>query len=313
MQVNFLIGFPASGKSTVAAEYSKNNFVILNRDTEGGKLTKLCGMLESALQAGRDVVLDNTFPTKESRRIFINIAKKFDAQCIALVMSTGAEDAQINALNRMWERYGKIYLDYESMKGSKDPNLFPPAAIFSYRSQFQYPEFAEGFDKIEKINFRRKLHTGKNKALILDYDGTLRESLGSEKFPLKPGEVKAFKNRAEKLIEYRDKGYLLLGVSNQSAISKGLLTEQDAIACFEETNKQLGVNIDYYFCKHSIPPVRCYCRKPQAGLGMLLIKKFDLNEKECVMVGDMTSDKTFATRLGIPFIHESKFFNEDKS
>ena len=35
---------------------------------------------------------------------------------------------------------------------SKDPNVFPPAVLFSTRKKFEVPTIDEGFSKIIKIN-----------------------------------------------------------------------------------------------------------------------------------------------------------------
>ena len=116
------------------------------------------------------------------------------------------------------------------------------------------------------------------------------------------------KNLVPTLKKYQKEGYLLLGASNQSGIAKGILTEADAKACFDETNTQLGLKIDYQFCPHKVPPISCFCRKPGPGIGAHFIEKYKLNPVECIMVGDMGSDKTFAQRCGFQFIDESKFF-----
>lgn len=114
--------------------------------------------------------------------------------------------------------------------------------------------------------------------------------------------------RKEKLDEYVKKGYTLLGVSNQSAIGKGSLTKQAAIACFEKTNELLGHKIDYVFCPHNSFPIACYCRKPMPGNGVVLIEKYKLSAKDCIFVGDQTSDKTFAARCGFKYQSEGEFF-----
>jgi len=81
-----------------------------------------------------------------------------------------------------------------------------------------------------------------------------------------------------------------------------------AIACFERTNKLLGVDIEYYYCPHRVPPITCYCRKPQSGLGVHLIETHKLNPAECIYVGDRGTDKTFAKRLGFNYVDANDFF-----
>jgi HAD superfamily hydrolase (TIGR01662 family) len=99
-----------------------------------------------------------------------------------------------------------------------------------------------------------------------------------------------------------------LGASNQSGIAKGTITLQDAIDCFEETNRQLGHNIEYFFCRHSIPPVVCYCRKPHVGIFVHFIEKYKLDTDQCIFVGDQTTDKTASERCKIKYYHPEEFF-----
>lgn len=309
MQVVIILGYNAAGKSTLVKEFVSQGFVRINRDELGGTLEGQVQYAKLALAAGKNVVLDNTYPTIESRRSIIAAAKEAKASVKCVWLTTSFEDAQLNACLRMVTKH-HVLLQPEELKKSKDPNSFPPAALFAYRKAFQPPTKAEGFSEIEERDFIRVWSTShKNKALILDYDGTLRESTGKEEWPEDPAEVRILPGRKERLQEYVDQGYLLLGVSNQSAIAKGL-SPQKAIDCFEQTNKLLGHSIDYHFCPHRIPPVTCYCRKPHAGLGALLIHKHKLNPAECIMVGDLTTDKTFAARCGFQYQDASVFFRE---
>ena len=41
-----------------------------------------------------------------------------------------------------------------------------------------------------------------------------------------------------------------------------------------------------------------------------MMHKHQLDLKQCIMIGDSTSDKTFADRLGIKFFNPNKFNND---
>ncbi len=138
------------------------------------------------------------------------------------------------------------------------------------------------------------------------------QELGFEyHYPISPVQVKVLPGRKEVLEKYLAAGYLLLGASTQSGIAKGHLSDADAQACFDETNRQLGLSIDVSYCKHGSFPVACFCRKPQAGLGVAFIRKYNLNPKHCVMVGDLKTDETFAQRCGFQFEHADSFFSRN--
>jgi HAD superfamily hydrolase (TIGR01662 family) len=305
-----VMGYNAAGKSTYVKEYTDKGFYRVNRDEVGGKLDDLPNIVAVQHKMGtKDFVLDNTYMDIESRKSIIACAKKLKLPIKCVWLDTSFEDAQFNACVRMIRKVGKL-LDPAEFKAAKDPNLFPPVALFNYKKKFQKPTSAEGFDSVEKVAFvRKKDPVYKNKALILDYDGTLRQTIGSEyDYPCVPSDVNLLPGRKEKLNEYVKKGYKLLGASNQSGIAKGVLSNQDSIDCFERTNELLGHKIEYMFCPHSIPPVVCYCRKPHAGIGAAFIEKHKLDASQCIMVGDQTTDETFAKRCGFQYVDQAEFF-----
>jgi len=302
------MGYNAAGKSTLVESYVNQGYKRFNRDLEGGNLEGLAEKANAAVKSGTSsLVLDNTYATVKSRLSIIKVAKdnKISIKCIHL--TTSFEDAQLNACLRMVRKVGKL-LQPEDFKSVKDPNLFPPVALFNYRKEFQKPTIQEGFASVQEIPFVRVWGPEyKNKAVIVDYDGTLRSSTGAQKYPIELGDIQMLPGRTEVLKEYQKKGYLLLGASNQSGIARGIPREK-IVACFEETNRRLGLKIEYNFCPHRIPPVSCYCRKPHTGMSALFIEKYKLLPSECIMVGDMTSDKTFAERSGFKFVHADTFF-----
>jgi len=44
------------------------------------------------------------------------------------------------------------------------------------------------------------------------------------------------------------------------------------------------------------------------GLGVAFIEKYKLDRAQVVMVGDMTTDRTFAARAGVRFVDQADFF-----
>lgn len=307
--VVLICGAPASGKSSISKKYTDLGYVYLNRDSAGGKVISLVPKMEKALTEGKNVVLDNLFSTVASRKPFIDAANGTYITCVHL--TTSIEEAQINALRRMYQRHGKFFMNAEELKEvKKDPNMFPPLVLFKYRKEFEKPTVAEGFNSVETVPFKREWSKEYvNKALILDYDSNLRESHHPTlDYPTHPREVKILPGRKEKLQEYVDLGYVLCGISNQSGVHKGVLTYDDAVACFQKTNDMLGHKIDYTFCPHQSNPPSCFCRKPGVGNAVKLIEKYHLNPALCIFVGDQTTDKTLAERIGFKFYFTNEFF-----
>lgn len=319
-EIAIVMGYLAAGKSSLVKELVDQGYHRINRDTTGGSLDGQADLAKKAFQSGhKKIVLDNTYLTIESRESIISAAKELGVPIRCIWLKTSFEDAQFNACLRMVELTGKI-MSPEELKKSKNPNLFPPIALYGARKKFegedkslkhkgkQFPTVKEGFSKVEEREFVRKWPAEyKNKALILDFDDTLRRCIGPKNWPEKPEHVEILPGRTEVLKSWKKKGYLLLGASNQSAIAKGL-PEADCVLCFEKTLALLGVKIEYLYCPHKVPPVSCYCRKPAPGMLAYHIVKHKLLPSECIFVGDATSDKTCAERAGMQYQHPSKFF-----
>jgi HAD superfamily hydrolase (TIGR01662 family) len=312
-EVVIVLGAPASGKTTVAEEYVAEGYARLNRDRAGGTIADLLPKLDSLLStSSKGVVLDNLYTTAQSRKGVIDVAKKHDVPIKCVWQSTNLEDSQYNSVSRMVRKYGRLLSPVEIKEnGKNDPNCFPPAVLFAYRKDFQKPEITEGFTNIEYRPFIRKIDpTYTGKALILDKDGTLTQCHSGGKFPCTADDVRVINGRGDKLNRYAALGYRLLGVSNQSGVAKGDLSEDTLKAILATTNKLLGTDIEWAYCPHKVPPISCYCRKPSSGLGVQFIERYKLNPAQCIFVGDAGTDESFAKRCGFKYIDESIFFTD---
>lgn len=309
-EIVLIVGIQGSGKTTIAKDMVDNDsYVRVCRDEIGGDLDGLIPYVQSALKMGRSVVMDNTFMTTAIRKPFIGLGQinKVPVRCIEL--TTSLEDAQFNVVQRMIQLEGKL-LEPHEIKGHKNPNIFAPVVQFGYRKNYEPPNALEGFASIEQRPFVRTFDkTYKNKALILDYDNTIRECVGgNEMYPTEIEHIKIKPRVQETLEKYKKKKWILLGVSNQSGVAKGILTKEKAEELFRHTNKLLEIDIDFAFCPHQSAPPICFCRKPSVGFGVHFIEKYKLNPAESIFVGDMTTDATFSKRCGFKYVDESEFF-----
>jgi len=329
-RVVMIMGLPASGKSSLARDFEERGYVLLNRDKAGGRVVDLVPKLRAGLRAGWDMVVDNTFVTLEHRAPFVAAANELGASVELHWMQTSFEDCTVNACHRSIDRYGIIPGTPEEIKANPDmaadPNIFPIAVLFAMKRKLEgvkkkgvwevpcgKPTMDEGYSRIVKVPFVRRPPTGTRKALILDYDGTLRDDArdhgGQRPYPTEVSQVSVLPNVPETLARYADDGYLMLGVTIQSGIERGHLTAERAFECILETNRLAGQpDTHTSWCPHYRFPIACYCRKPQVGLGVMLTREHELNPAECIMVGDKTTDKTFATRCGFQFAWATDFF-----
>ena len=109
-----------------------------------------------------------------------------------------------------------------------------------------------------------------------------------------------FPDVAKGLRDLKDKGYLLLVITNQSGVARGKFTLDDVHKCHQEISRQLeleGVTIDGWFiCPHhkagTVAPynVECDCRKPEIGMLLQASKEFTIDFENSFVIGDKTSD-----------------------
>ena len=317
-EIIIVMGFPCSGKSTLVKKYVDQDYIRLNRDDEGSSIDQLHQKLDKTLSEHNDCkgyVLDNTYGTKQHRESLLNVAKKHNCKTKCVWLKTSIEDAQFNSAWRILDLDGAEKFSPDEILGPEGSSLLPssdnvPAiALFAYKKRFEKPSKDEGWDEIKNESFKRNMsYEYVNKAIVLDYDGTLRETKSGSKYPSDPSDINVFVEHATVLKQYQREGYLLLGVSNQSGVEKGDVSKEKVEECFRETNRQLGLYIDYVYCPHHSFPIRCYCRKPMPGLPVYLIKKYKLDPSKCIFVGDMTTDKTCAARSGMQFQWAKDFF-----
>lgn len=310
-EVTLFIGPPAAGKSDRVQPFLDRGFLRLNRDTHGGRLDDLVPKMAAAIDQGqRAFVLDNTYPTRKSRRAVLELARRHHLPVRCLWLDVPLPEALYNACLRMLGRHGRILDPRELQRAAgSDPNMLPPAAIYRYFQLFEEPQPDEGFAAIERIAFERRVADDMTqKALVLDYDGSLRRSRGPAPFPQHPDEVEILPGRKQVLERYRSEGYRLLGVSNQSAIGKGQISEETARACFERTHELLGLEIDVRFSPHATSNIGVWSRKPMPGLGVQLIEEHRLDRAATIMVGDLESDREFARHCGFQYRDAVEFF-----
>ena len=150
------------------------------------------------------------------------------------------------------------------------------------------------------------------RAAFLDRDGVINVDYGyvwkKENFKFKEGIFELLK-----LLQ--KKGYKLFIVTNQSGIARGYYTEADFHNLMDYMIKELkkrNIKItDYAFCPHH-PNItgECKCRKPNPGMILNLAKKYNIDLKNSIMIGDKQSDIKAGENAGIKqnyLIKESLF------
>ena len=134
------------------------------------------------------------------------------------------------------------------------------------------------------------------KAIFLDRDGTINVEKDyiykSEDLVFEEGTIEALKT-------FKNLGYILIVVSNQSGVARGYFTEEDLNIFNNNMNeilKKNGVEItEFYCCPHHPDGIGeykkvCECRKPNNKMIEDAIKKYNIDREKSYMIGDKTSD-----------------------
>ncbi|MDF2436220.1 MAG: histidinol-phosphate phosphatase family protein [Bacteroidota bacterium] len=139
-----------------------------------------------------------------------------------------------------------------------------------------------------------------NKAIFLDRDGVINTERGYthklEDFVILPDLV-------ENLQLYLKKGYLLIVVSNQSGVAKGLYTQADVETIHSFlTNELIKSDIhlsEIYYCIHHPDVSRCICRKPDSLFVEKALARFNIDPSKSYFIGDKERDVEAAEKAGV--------------
>ena len=313
-EIVMIMGLPGSGKSTMAQEFAARGYLRLNRDEAGGTLRGLIPVLDRALASGTSrVVLDNTYVSRASRAAVIQAAAAHGVAVRCVWLSTSVADAQVNAVTRIVERYGKL-LDVDELAAyrRRDPAALPPMTQFRYQRELEAPDESEGFARVDVVPFERRSDLSRaNRAVIVWCDGILLGSRSDAGVPTEVDDLVVDPGRAAILRRYAEQGFRLLGLSWQPDIADGKRTAADVEAVFARMNERLGLAIEVEYCPHGAGPPKCWCRKPLPGLRVLMIHRYRLDPGSCLYVGDGSPDAGYAQRLGFRYSPAREFFNDE--
>lgn len=304
--VVLVMGLPGAGKSTLAADLVRRGYERLNRDEMGGRLGDLVPALAEHLTAGRRrVVLDNTYGSRAARNVVVEAAWAHGVPVRCVWLRTSLEDAQVNVVQRMLARYGRLLGPDEMTRAARDdPSVLTPGALFRHRREQEPPDGSEGFVRVDAVAFeRRPREDHRARALIFWYDGVVRASRSGARSPTSPDDVEVPPGARDAIRRHADEGWLVLGVSWQPEIARGERTAEEVEATFARTHNLLGAEVAAVYCPHGDGPPVCWCRKPLPGLGALLIDRHRLDPARCVYVGRDASDEAFARALGFTYRH----------
>jgi len=138
-----------------------------------------------------------------------------------------------------------------------------------------------------------------NKCIFLDRDGVLNRDRVDYAYDLSHFEM--LPGVSEALALLKKARYLLVVVTNQSGIAKGIYTREDMAACHHYMHGHTAHMIDaVYYAPHHPVKTESLTRKPDSLMFEKAIARFNIDPAQSWMVGDKERDITPAYRLGIP-------------
>ena len=143
------------------------------------------------------------------------------------------------------------------------------------------------------------------KAIFLDRDGTLIQDRGYIcSFP----QVAFFTFAAAAVRAINEAGFLVIVVSNQSAVARGICSEKEINRLHRQLQnhfkKEGAIITAFYYCPFladgSVERYRqeSPLRKPAPGMLLQAASDFELELSSCIMIGDKTDDMEAGKRAG---------------
>ncbi|WP_321329320.1 D-glycero-beta-D-manno-heptose 1,7-bisphosphate 7-phosphatase [uncultured Ilyobacter sp.] len=144
------------------------------------------------------------------------------------------------------------------------------------------------------------------KCVFLDRDGNInieKDYLYKvEDFEFEPGALEAIKI-------FKELGYLVVVVTNQSGVARGYYTEEDVQnlhSFLQKKSLEAGGGVDaFYYCPHhpekgiGVYNKKCDCRKPGPGMFLEAKQDLDIDFNKSLVVGDKLSDVNAGENLGM--------------
>lgn len=140
------------------------------------------------------------------------------------------------------------------------------------------------------------------KAIFLDRDGVINSDIGHyyiyrvEDFVINKGIINSLKR-------FQDAGYILIVITNQGGVAKGIYSCEDVNKVhhyLETILKENGILLqEIYYCPHHESVASCKCRKPSPYMINQAIQKYNIDISMSYLIGDSKRDIEAAEAAGV--------------
>jgi len=137
--------------------------------------------------------------------------------------------------------------------------------------------------------------------IFLDRDGVVNKKAPEGDYIKSSKELRLIRGAAKAIKYFNDRGFLVIIITNQGGIGKGIMTEKDFKEIMDDLQKILkkkGAHIDaYYYC----PDINEDSPNRKPNIGMFLQAKKDFPEidfRNSFVIGDSWRDIEAGKRIG---------------
>jgi aryl-alcohol dehydrogenase-like predicted oxidoreductase len=284
-EVVLLMGVPGAGKSGAAEAFVVRGYERLNRDQLGGTLRGIAAKLDDRLRDGaRRVVLDNTYVTRASRHDVLRVAHARGASVRCVFFDTSPHEAQLNVVQRMLDRFGRLLDPRElATRVKEDPAAIGPNAVYRMTRDLEPPTTDEGFASIEMVPFVRRHAPARGRPGVL--------------LPLTDSDLDAILNR---LAERAPPGAPCLLFAWRPGADDAAIERARLFG--DEIARASGRVVEVAICPHPAGPPTCWCRPPLPGMWAAFARRHEIDPRESVLVGAASADRSLARAAGLTFI-----------
>jgi D-glycero-D-manno-heptose 1,7-bisphosphate phosphatase len=152
---------------------------------------------------------------------------------------------------------------------------------------------------------------GKHKAIFLDRDGVLNHAIIKKGLPYSPttiNELQITDDAIDSLRKLKSAGFLLIGITNQPNVARGITSKQVVEAIHAQLMSHLPLD-DIYVCYHDDKDL-CLCRKPLPGLLTKAALRYRIDLDHSTMIGDRWKDIEAGQRAGCKTIWINRGYQE---
>jgi D-glycero-D-manno-heptose 1,7-bisphosphate phosphatase len=161
------------------------------------------------------------------------------------------------------------------------------------------------------VQFRLNELARVRRAVFLDRDGVLNESIVRNGKPYPPANLSDFKlfpDAGPALARLKETGFLLLVVTNQPDVARGTQTRDIVEAMHVRMAETLPID-DFFVCWHDDAD-HCDCRKPLPGLLYSAAGRYEVDLRRSFLVGDRWRDIDAGVAAGCRTVLIDHEYNE---